>query len=367
MTTVLFAGGGTGGHLMPALAIADAMVTLEPAVEPYFVGAQRGVEAKVLPQRPWRHTLLPFEPIYRKQWWKNVRLPVAAFRSMVGIRKILKAEKPVLAIGTGGYASGPALWAAASRDIPIVLQEQNAYPGYATRRLAGSAAQIHLGFPEAESFLRPGPATEVLDTGNPIVPPPNPLPDGVDAKLKWGFGPSQKVVLVTGGSQGAVALNLAVAGALKTGIWPKDVGLIWQTGAGSYDQFKDLQAVSGQRLAISGFIDPMSEAYAAADFAVARGGAMTAADLTAWGLPSMIVPLPTAAANHQLTNARALDEAGAAMLLEQKDLTPKTLVEGMMSVLSDPAKTADMASAALERARPDAARDIAEAALRLLS
>src|SRR5689334_14250821 len=111
MPVVLFAGGGTGGHLMPALAIADAMVALDPSIEPYFVGALRGVEAKVLPTRPWRHTLLPFEPIYRKQWWKNVRLPFSTVRSLMGIRKILRAEQPVLAIGTGGYASGPALWA----------------------------------------------------------------------------------------------------------------------------------------------------------------------------------------------------------------------------------------------------------------
>ena len=361
MPVVLFAGGGTGGHLMPALAIADAMVTLDPTIEPYFVGALRGVEAKVLPARPWRHTLLPFEPIYRKQWWKNIRLPLTAYRSLTGIRRILKTENPVLAIGTGGYASGPALWAASARGIPIVLQEQNAFPGFATRRLAGSAAQIHLGFPEAESFLRPGPNTEVLDTGNPIVPPPKPLPDGVDAKLKWGFGPAQKVVLVTGGSQGSLAVNQVVAEALKGGLWPKDVGLIWQAGAASYEQFKDIPGA-----VVRGFIDPMSDAYSAADFAIARGGAMTAADLTAWGLPSIIIPLPTSAANHQLTNAKALDEAGAAVLLEQKNLTPRTLVDTLMSIITNPAKTADLASAARERARPDAAIEIARHALRLL-
>jgi UDP-N-acetylglucosamine--N-acetylmuramyl-(pentapeptide) pyrophosphoryl-undecaprenol N-acetylglucosamine transferase len=362
--TVLFAGGGTGGHLMPALAIADAMVKLDPTIEPYFVGALRGVEAKVLPSRPWRHTLLPFEPIYRKQWWKNIRLPVATYRSFTGIRKILKAENPVLAIGTGGYASGPALWAAEARGIPIVLQEQNAYPGFATRRLAGRASQVHLGFPEAESFLRPGADTEVLDTGNPIVPPPRPLPDGVDAKLKWGFSPEQKVVLVTGGSQGSLALNDVLATALASGLWPREVAMIWQAGASTLHRFSAL-AKPGF-VAVEGFIDPMADAYAAADFAIARGGAVTAADLAAWGLPSIIIPLPTSAANHQLTNARALDDAGAAILLEQKDLTPKRLVDTMMSVLNNPAKTADLAAGARERARPDAATEIARHALRLL-
>jgi UDP-N-acetylglucosamine--N-acetylmuramyl-(pentapeptide) pyrophosphoryl-undecaprenol N-acetylglucosamine transferase len=340
------------------------MVALDHTIEPFFVGAFRGVEAKVLPTRPWRHALFPFEPIHRRQWWKNAGLPFSMFRSLNGIRRVLRETDPVLAIGTGGYASGVALWAASGRGIPIVLQEQNAYPGFVTRRLAGRAAQIHLGFPEAINHLKPGKQAEVLDTGNPIVPPPRPLPDQVDAKLKWGFSPEQKVVLVAGGSQGSLAMNEVVSATLSAGLWPKGVGLVWQAGAATRDRFAH-HAKPGL-VAVEGFIDPMADAYGAADLAVVRGGAITAADVAAWGLPSIIVPLPTSAENHQLVNARALDAAGAAILLEQKNLTPDSLVRTMTGVLFDPAKTADLVAAASERARPSASSDIAAHALRLI-
>ena len=370
MPVVLFAGGGTGGHLMPALAIADAMVALDRSIEPYFVGAQRGIEARVLPTRPWRHMLLPFEPIYRKQWWKNVRLPLSAWRSMQGLRGILAREQPVMAVGTGGYAAGPALYAAAARDIPIVLQEQNAFPGFATRRLAGKARQIHLGFPEARTHLQPGPATQVFESGNPIIKPDGrwQMADGgrrsAEARQMLGLDPTRPLVLVIGGSQGALAINKAVAEAIQQGSWPAEVQTIWQTGAGSFETFSHL---SSALCHLQPFIDPIAPAYAAADLVVGRAGAMTLAELAAWGLPAILVPLPTAAADHQLGNARALAEAGAAVLLEQRNLAGASLSEAVRSLLGEPARMAQLASAAQRRARPNAASEIAREALRLLS
>ena len=370
MSVVLFAGGGTGGHLMPALAIADAMVAEDPSVEPFFVGAFRGVEAHVLPKRRWRHELLPFEPIYRAKWWKNFLLPVSAFRAMARLREIFNREQPVLAIGTGGYVSGPALWAASGRDIPIVIQEQNAFPGFATRRLASKAAQIHLGFPEAESFLTPGPETKVFDSGNPIVPPNEVRSPATiaAAKTALGFDGRLPLVLVTGGSQGALGINRVVAQAVEERKWPADVQLLWQTGAATFEQFKAL-APAGQRpvaIRIESFIDPMASAWSAADLVVARGGASTSADIAAWGLPSVVIPLPTSAANHQLKNAQALAEAGAAVLLEQRNLTVESLVTAVGNLLGDPAELADLAANARRRGRPFAAREIAREALRLL-
>src|SRR4029077_14462655 len=155
MSVVLFAGGGTGGHLMPALAIAEAMVEADPSIEPFFVGAERGIEARVLPKRPWRHELLPLEPIYRRPGVKNVMLRLTTWRSLPRLREILRKEQPVLAVGTGGYVAGPVLWAAALAGIPRVLPEENAFPGFAPRRLARKARQIHLGFPEARAYLTP--------------------------------------------------------------------------------------------------------------------------------------------------------------------------------------------------------------------
>jgi UDP-N-acetylglucosamine--N-acetylmuramyl-(pentapeptide) pyrophosphoryl-undecaprenol N-acetylglucosamine transferase len=371
VSVVLFAGGGTGGHLMPALAIADAMLEADPSVEPFFVGAERGIEARVLPQRPWRHVLLPMEPIYRRQWWKNVRLPWSVYQSLRQLRRVLTRENPVLAVGTGGYVSGPALWAASLRGVPTVIQEQNAVPGFATRRLARSARQIHLGFPEARACLQPGAHTEIFDSGNPILPPPEPwlraLGDAglrAEAKAMLRFDPDRPVVLVLGGSQGARAINQALAEAVTAGVWPERAQLLWQTGSANLDALAHL---AGPGRKVVGFIDPMAPAYAAADLVVARAGAMTSAELAAWGLPVILVPLPTAAAGHQLTNARALAAGGAAVLLEQRDLTGQTLSGGVRDLLADPARMADLARSIGARARPDAAREIAHKALRLVS
>ena len=350
---------------MPALAIADAMVLEDPRIEPYFVGAERGVEAQVLPRRQWRYTLLPFEPLYRRQWWKNVRFPWTAFKSLRGVRRILREEQPVLAIGTGGYASGPALWAASGRGIPIVLQEQNAFPGIATRRLAGKAAQIHLGFPEARGHLKIGAGTEVRDSGNPITPPLDPRPDRAAARRALGLDPDSRVVLVAGGSQGALPINEAVAAAIESGAFPiPGTSLIWQTGRGSFPRFSVL-IKPGMRM--EPFIDPMAGAYAAADLVVARAGAMTLAELAAWGLPSVLVPLPTAAAGHQLTNARAMAASGAAVLLEQHNLTGPVLADTVRELLSQPARMAELSRGAESRANPLAASEIAHEALRLVS
>jgi UDP-N-acetylglucosamine--N-acetylmuramyl-(pentapeptide) pyrophosphoryl-undecaprenol N-acetylglucosamine transferase len=364
MSVVLFAGGGTGGHLMPALAIADAMVAADPRIEPFFVGARRGIEASVLPQRPWRHVLLPLEPIYRRQWWKNVRLPWSIYQSLRELRRVLMREHAVLAVGTGGYVSGPTLWAAALRGIPTVIQEQNAFPGFATRRLARRARQIHLGFPEARAYLRPGPNTEIFDSGNPVVAPPASRRQTGFAKRDLGFQPLDPLVLVTGGSQGALGINRAVEAALTPGTWPSDTQLLWQTGASTFDQFKHL-AAPGRR--IVPFLDPIAPAYEAADLVMARAGAMSLAELAAWGLPAILVPLPTAAADHQLTNANALAEGGAAVLLEQRNLTGQTLGKALQDLLNDPARMADLARSIRSRARPDAAREIAHKALLLVS
>lgn len=367
MTVVLFTGGGTGGHLMPALAIAEEMVRLDASVRPFFVGSRRGIEASVLPQRPWPFELLPLEPLWRRRWWRNVRLPGALAASLVAVNRILARERPALVVGTGGYVAGPVVWAAMRRGVPAVLQEANAFPGLVTRWLARRAAQVHLGFPEARTRLAVGPGTAVFDSGNPIPPPPSPRPPASDAKRKLGFPADRPLLFVTGGSQGALAINRAVAAALERGrLAPGGGGgasVLWQCGAASLDQFESL-AVAG-RVAVRGFIDPVADAYAAADLVVSRAGG-TLASLAAWGLPAILVPLPTSAAGHQLHNATALADAGAAVLLPQASLTPDTLSAAVADLLGDPARMAQLSSRILARARPDAATRIASEALGLM-
>ncbi len=358
---ILIAGGGTGGHLMPALAIAQAVRELDPSVEPVLVGARRGVEAQVLPTRDFRYHLLPAEPLYRRQWWKNLRWPWLAVQLMRQVRRLYAAEQPVAVLGTGGYAAGPVVYWGARSGLPTAVQEQNAYPGIATRLLSRSARHVYLGLPEARPLLRIGPRTEVFDTGNPIAPP---TPERRSAaRARFGLTTDAPVVLVTGGSQGALALNRAVAAWLESPARPEAV-LLWVTGRGTYDQFASYHRPPAVQ--VIAFLDPMADGYAVADLVVSRAGMITVAELCAWGLPSILVPLPTAAADHQTGNARVLGEAGAALLLPQAELSGERLGGEVNGLLAAGDRRRTMAETARRRGRPHASRDIASKLLTLV-
>ena len=345
---------------MPALALAEALRERAPDVEPVLVGAVRGVEARLLPSRDFRFHLLPSEPIYRRTWWKNVRWPLIAGHLLREIGRVFHEERPVAVLGTGGYASGPVVWWATRHGIPTAVQEQNAYPGLATRLLSRRVRHVYLGLPEARSLLRFGGRTTVFDTGNPIAPP---TPGRRPAALaRFGLDGTRPVVLVTGGSQGALALNRAVAGWLEAG-WPAAVDLLWVTGRGTHAEFAGHHRPPAVQ--VIDFLDPMADGYAVADVVVSRAGMITVAELCAWGLPSVIVPLPTAAADHQAHNARVLAEAGAAAMLLQADLTPTRLAREVGDLLADRPRHDAMAARARARGRPRAAEEIVSRLLTL--
>jgi UDP-N-acetylglucosamine--N-acetylmuramyl-(pentapeptide) pyrophosphoryl-undecaprenol N-acetylglucosamine transferase len=352
--TVLIAGGGTGGHLMPALAIAAALRDGAPHLEPVLVGATRGVEARILPTRDFRYHLLAAEPLYRRTWWRNARWPLVAIRLARQVRRLLAAEQPVAVIGTGGYASAPVVWWAARRGLPTAIQEQNAYPGLAVRWLARGVRQIYLGLPEAGAHLRPAPDAEVLHTGNPI-PPPDPARRAA-ALARFGLDGSRPVLLVTGGSQGSLAINRAVAAWLDAG-GAADAAVLWVTGRGTHEEFASRHRPP--RVTVIDFLDPMADGYAVADLVLGRAGAITVAELCAWGLPSVLVPLPTAAADHQTHNARAMHAAGAAVLLPQAELSPERLAAVVGRLLQRRDERVAIATRALDRGRPEAAAEIA--------
>ena len=359
---VLLAGGGTGGHLMPALALAQALRQARPDIEPVLVGAERGIEAHVLPRYPFRHHLLPLEPIYRRTWWNNVRSLLTAGRAWRAVGRVLEAEQPVIVIGTGGYAAGPVVWRAQRRGLPTVLQEQNAFPGLATRWLARRARQVHLGFPEARELLRVGPRTAVFALGNPIRAPEPGSRDA--ARDALGLAPERPTLLVFGGSQGARAINYAVAGALERSLLD-EVNVIWGTGTAHVDALARY-TVAG-RVVVRGFFDRMAPVYRAADLVVARAGAMTVAELCAWGKPSILVPLPSAAADHQTRNAAALSAAGAAIHLSEERLTPYTLAYEVTTLVADRARLESLGTLARGRGHPDAAREIMSKILTLIA
>jgi UDP-N-acetylglucosamine--N-acetylmuramyl-(pentapeptide) pyrophosphoryl-undecaprenol N-acetylglucosamine transferase len=361
-TTVLFAGGGTGGHLYPGLAIARTLVRLDPRVRPFFVGAERGIERQVLPGTGFPHLLLDLHPLYRgRPWenWKTVRGAAGAWRAMAALDR---RERPRLVVGTGGYAAGVALAYAVAHRIPIVQQAGDSHPGLTARAFRRWTRETYLAFPEAARVLGGNPA-RLLDTGAPIEPPPIPRPDRHSARVKWGFPAEQgRVLLMYGGSQGSVAMNRVVADWVRRGI-PEDLHLIWMTGKASYGEFASLD---GGRVRVREYLSPIADAYAAADLALVRGGAMTTAELLAWGIPPIVVPLPSAAADHQTHNARALAAAGAAVHLPQTELTVERLDREVRTLLAGAPAMARLAAGASARARPDAAETIARRILSLL-
>ena len=360
---ILFAGGGTGGHLYPGLAIARQMARLDPNVRPFFVGARRGIEKDVLPTTGFPFELLELHPLYRARPWRSWRTVVGGVSAWRGLGRIFADRRPAAVVGTGGYASGAALAYAAAHGVPYGIQEQNSAPGMTVRLFSRWAREVYLGFPEAATDLPRRRGLVVVDTGNPIEAPPSPRPSREDALARWGLegDPSDPVLLVVGGSQGARAINEGVATWVRRGL-PDRVRLIWGTGRASYDQYA---ALASPRVRVEAYLQPISEAYAAADMALSRAGAMTTAELCAWRLPSVLIPLPTAAADHQTANARALEQAGAAICVPQSELNVDRLDGIAATLLGDRSRTERMAAAAADRARPDAAERIARRVLAL--
>jgi UDP-N-acetylglucosamine--N-acetylmuramyl-(pentapeptide) pyrophosphoryl-undecaprenol N-acetylglucosamine transferase len=368
---VLFAGGGTGGHLYPALNLGDAVKRADPSADVFFVGAMRGVDSRVLPEKGVPHELLPLEPIRRAQPLANWRLIPAMLASLRGLSRIFRKFQPDLVVGTGGYASGPAALWGLIRGVPVALQEQNSYPGFVTRKLAGRVRQLHLAFPEARKYLKPGKRTEVFEYGNPIQKPDFSV-DRAAARARFGLG-AGTVCLVTGGSQGARAVNEAllsdvrgvVDGRLEAP--PAGFEILWATGMGNFDGINARLGEIGRPAWVKAlpYIEDMPGALASADFAIARAGAMSLAELTAWGIPSLLVPLPSAAANHQHHNAVALADAGAALLVPEGELGQGRLWSDMMALARDEPRRAELAAQARDRGRPDAADRIAVELLRL--
>lgn len=377
---VVFSGGGTGGHLYPALALAGALESAVPGLTSLFVGARRGLEARVLPQRERDHLLLPVEGFKRDRLLANVRVLTNLGISLFSVLRAFLARRPRLVVVTGGYAAGPAGLVAILLRIPLVVQEQNAVPGVTTRWLARFAREIHVAFPEATHHLPAAARGRVQVSGNPIEPP-TPVDRG-EALTHFDLDPTLPVVLVVGGSQGSLALNRGVMTAVTTAIEKaggRESGagaplpapsfqLLWSTGPahiqGVEEGLRELGSPPWVRPVA--YIDGMGQALGIASLAVSRAGAMATSEFLAWGIPAILVPLPTAAADHQTKNAAALEEAGAAFLLPEARLDGSDLLRRIQTLVEDPSRLAQMAEAARDRGRPDAAREIAGALERFL-
>lgn len=341
---------------MPALAIGRAVTEQHADWRIFFAGAKRGIEAHVLPERGVHHQLFPFEPIHRRQVWRNLKWPALAWTLMSDVDALLDAERPAAVIGTGGYVSGPVVWRAARRGIPTAILELDVMPGLATRALARRVDEIWLGTPEARARLPRAAWDRSSVTGAPIAPPDRSRRDA--ARDRFGVADDGRPVLVvTGGSQGSRAINQLVAGWLDAG---GGVGarIVWATGRATFDDFVRHHAPPDVH--VLPFLDPMSDAWAIADVCVARAGMMTIAELCAWGIASVLIPLPTAAADHQTHNARALEAAGGAIHLPQHGLDVRHLGSVLDALLHDQERRAALGRGASARGRPGAAADIAK-------
>jgi len=362
-TRVVIAGGGTGGHVFPALAIRQALARLAPSARVVFVGTRHGLEATVLPRHGETVRWLWISGFSRRAWWKNVLLPLKLAVSLAQSLRLLLAFRPQVVIGTGGYVMGPVLWTAQMLGIPTIIQEQNSRPGYTTRRLAKRASVVCAGFDDAKEHL---PAAKVRLTGNPLRAS-FAIEDRAQAQQRWNLDWSRKTVLVFGGSAGARSINEALAPAL--GDLLTSFNVIWQTGKlgmpAAADEVIVNTATREKRLLVYSFIEDMAGAYAVSDLAVCRAGAMTLAELAVAGLPAVLIPYPFATDDHQTANARAAVQRGAVVLIADGDLTAPSLLKVVRDCLASDEKRAVMAANMKVLARPQAAEDIARIALSL--
>lgn len=316
---VLISGGGTGGHIFPALSIANAIEREIPGSEILFVGAENRMEMKRVPAAGYEIIGLPVAGFDRRHLWRNFGVLLKLWKSLRLARRVVRTFKPDIAIGVGGYASGPTLKAAQRAGVPTLLQEQNSYAGVTNKLLAAKAKAICVAYPGMERFF---PSDRIVMTGNPVRKAIlEPGMSQSEAKEKLGFKPDKALVLVTGGSLGAGTLNNVMLKVIANGSAAKvDFQILWQCGGAHIDRCRE--AVGDQlpeNVILTDFVSDMAVAYRAADLVVARAGAGTISELELLGKPSILVPSPNVAEDHQRHNAEALAERGAADMVLDAD------------------------------------------------
>lgn len=354
---VLIAGGGTGGHLFPGLALAEEL-TSRGAEEIRFCGTERGVEAREVPRAGYPLEILEVSGIKGrgiKGLFQGLsRLP----RSYSQSKKILKSFSPHLVIGVGGYASGPMVLAAARSKIPTAIMEQNALPGFTNKVLGKVVDRVFIYLPEAGRFFSP---KKTLRLGNPIR---RAICEKLAAVETRPSGDGPLSILILGGSQGAKALNDLLPEALS--LVERPLRITHQTGATDEARVKEAYAAKNLSAHVAAFFDDMATRYGEADLVICRAGATTIAELGVTGRPSILIPFPYAADNHQEVNARSLVDAGAALLFRQAEVTPEALAEAVRDLYDHPERRVAMSEAARSVGHPHAARDVVDACLELL-
>lgn len=362
---VLVSGGGTGGHIFPALSIANEVQRRHPEAKILFVGAEGRMEMEKVPAAGYNIIGLPVSGFDRKHLLRNFKVLSRLFKSMGLAKKILKDFKPNIAIGVGGYASGPMLKAAQKQGIPTLLQEQNSYAGVTNKLLAAKAECICVAYEGMERFF---PQEKIVLTGNPVRR--NLLECGAtpeQARQAMGVDPNKRTVLIIGGSLGARTINNAIIDGLSKIGEAYDVQVIWQTGKIYDQQCREALDASGVKNVVQmPFISNMDMAYRAADLVVSRAGASSISELQLLGKPAILVPSPNVAEDHQTKNALALANRDAAIMVRDADAA-NSLVETMLATVTDGNKLTTLGGNVLKMALHDAAERIVDEVDRIIN
>ena len=352
----IISGGGTGGHIFPAVSIAEALRRRYPEIDILFIGAEGRMEMERVPQAGFPIRGLKIRGLDRKRPWRNIGVIRDFLRALITARDIIRDFRPEIVIGVGGYASAPTLKAAQSLGIPTLIQEQNSYAGVTNKFLARRADRICVAYPEMERFF---PKEKIVLTGNPLRPAIEYMQDGLREEALRHFGlpaDTKRVVVVIGGSLGALSINESIGSRLAE--WAQSgVALIWQTGKGFEAKAQELLKAYDFPVYSSAFIQRMDLAYAVADVVVSRAGASSISELCFLGKPTILVPSPNVAEDHQTKNARAIADKQAAILLRESELNEQ-FANTFSKLIADEAQQEALSVHIKALAQPNATKDI---------
>ncbi|MDU4935309.1 MAG: undecaprenyldiphospho-muramoylpentapeptide beta-N-acetylglucosaminyltransferase [Peptostreptococcaceae bacterium] len=351
---VLLSGGGTGGHVYPAIAIANRIKEQYPDAEIIFVGTEKGIESEIVPKYGYELKTVTVQGFKRKIDFDNVKRVFKLFKGLEQSRKVVKKFKPDVVIGTGGYVSGPVLFNAAMSKVPTVIHEQNSFPGVTNKILSKVVTRVLTSFEDSHERFPEGSRDKLVLTGNPVRKEILVARKNI-ARKNLGISEDKKMVLCYGGSGGSEEINDAMKVVIENMV-KEDIAFIFATGKYYYEEFtKSMEYLNLKPYQqVVPYLEDMANALAASDLVIGSAGAISLAEITALGKPSIIIPKAYTAENHQEYNAKSIESKGAGIAILEKDLTPKTLNETVFRLLGDRELLIDMENASKEIGKPEA-------------
>ncbi|HRA99940.1 MAG TPA: undecaprenyldiphospho-muramoylpentapeptide beta-N-acetylglucosaminyltransferase [Ignavibacteria bacterium] len=356
----LFAGGGTGGHIFPAIAIADEIRKLDHEAEILFVGAKGRIEEKIVPQNNYKLEVISISGFDRQNFFKNILLPVKVMTSITQSRKIIRDFSPDVVIGTGGFVCGPVIYTAKRMGIPSLIQEGNSFAGKTIKILSEKSDKVVINFEETKNFLKR--KDNIIKISHPVRNSLS-IKNREDSLLKFGLETKKKSLFIFGGSQGATAVNSALIKIIPD-LNKEDINIIWQTGENDFDKISEMLKELDHKIRILKFVNNMDEAYSAADLIICRAGITSIMEIALLKKAAILIPFPGAAEDHQVKNAMSLKKMNAAEVILQENIE-KELLPGILRLIRNDNALNELRNNVSEFSDRDAARKIAEEVLKL--